>query len=119
MPQDLTTYGNNDVKVRHKHADPTLCSYTWAYRRCTLRNEIQREKIPRGNGTQCRLVLVKLKLTKPNKIIRKYYGTKLWTINATDAEWIECEHILKTNTIIGLKQELHRLTTKCIVATSK
>ena len=56
----ITTCGDSDVKQGRKHVDPAICLYSGAYLICTIGNEYLREKIPRGNGTICRLVSIKL-----------------------------------------------------------
>ncbi len=34
------------------------------------------------------------------------------TVNASDVEWVECEHINKTGTILQLKTQIHQLKCK-------
>jgi hypothetical protein len=41
--------------------------------------------------------------------MKKYYGRKVWTVNASDVEWVECEHINKTGTIIQLEAQIYQL----------
>jgi hypothetical protein len=36
---------------------------------------------------------------------------KVWTVNANDVEWVECEHINKTGTIVQLEAQIDQL--KC------
>jgi hypothetical protein len=34
---------------------------------------------------------------------------KVWTVNASDVEWVECEHINKTGTMIQLEAQIDEL----------
>jgi hypothetical protein len=34
----------------------------------------------------------------------------VWTVNASDVEWVECEHINKIGTIMQLKAQINQLT---------
>ncbi len=38
-----------------------------------------------------------------------FFGRKVWTVNASDVEWVECEHISKTWTIIQLEAQIDHL----------
>ncbi len=40
---------------------------------------------------------------------KNYYGKKVWTINANDVEWVECEHINKSGTIVQLEAQIDQL----------
>jgi hypothetical protein len=40
---------------------------------------------------------------------KNYSGRKVWTVNASDVQWVECEHINKTGTIIQLKAQIDQL----------
>ncbi len=53
-------------------------------------------------GTLCRVLDIKLKHNAPSNKCKIYYGKKVWTVNATDVEWVECEHANKnwTNVIV-------------------
>jgi hypothetical protein len=41
--------------------------------------------------------------------MENYYGKKVWTINANDVEWVECEHINKSGTIVQLEAQIDHL----------
>ena len=56
----ITTCGDDNVKYGTKHVDPALCLYIGAHLICTVGNEFLKEKVPRGNGTLCRLVSMKI-----------------------------------------------------------
>jgi hypothetical protein len=34
----------------------------------------------------------------------------VWTVNATDVEWIECEHVNKTGLILQFETQIHDVT---------
>ena len=38
-----------------------------------------------------------------HQVINTKTTTKVWTVNATDVEWIECEHVNKTGLILQLE----------------
>ena len=40
---------------------------------------------------------------------KTYYGRKVWTINANDVKWVECEHINKSGTIVQLEAQIDQL----------
>ena len=103
----ITTCGDSNVMSGHKHVDPALCLYKGAYLICTIGNEYLSEKVPRGNGTLCRLVSMKIKSNATSETFRKWYGKKVRTVKAEDVTWIECEHVIKTDGMIQLEKELH------------
>ncbi len=52
---------------------------------------------------------------KKNPVMYKwkiYYGKKVWTVNASDVEWVECQHINKTGTIVQLEAQIHQVRCK-------
>jgi hypothetical protein len=105
----LTTCGDADVKSGTKCIDPALCLYIGAFLICIIKNDFLKEKVPRGNGTLCRLVGMKLKNDGSKPIWRNYHGRKVWTVCAKDCEWIECEHVVKTSAIIELEKNIEFL----------
>jgi hypothetical protein len=58
--QILTTCGDADVMVGTKNIDPVLCIYIGVYLTC-IDNKHLKDKVPRGNGTMCRVIGIKLK----------------------------------------------------------
>ena len=50
---------------------------------------------------------------------KKYYGRKVVTVCAKDVEWIECEHVVKTEPIVRLEREINELTRKILSATKR
>ena len=99
------------MKHQNKGVDPALCLYVGAYLLCTLDNKFLREKVPRGNGTLCRLVSMKLK-DSASTHIKNYYGKKVWNVCAKDVEWIECKHSIKTDAIHQLDKKISDLQNK-------
>ncbi len=43
----------------------------------------------------------------------------MWTVNATDVEWVECEHVNKTGLILQLDTQIHDVTCQLDLATNK
>jgi hypothetical protein len=43
----------------------------------------------------------------------------VWTVNATDVEWIECEHVNKTGLILQLETQIHDVTSQLDSAEKK
>jgi hypothetical protein len=74
-------------------------------------NKHLEDKVPRGNGTLCTVIGVKLKHNPQSYRWKNYHGKKVWTVNANDVEWAECKHINKTGTIVQLEAQIDQL--KC------
>ena len=104
----ITTCGDADVMVGTKHIDPALCIYQGAHLIC-IDNKHLNSKIPRGNGTLCRVLGVKLKKNSTTYKWKNYYGKKVWTIDAKDVEYIQCEHVNKTGYILQLEAQIQEL----------
>jgi hypothetical protein len=106
----ITSCGDANVMMGTKHIDPALCLYTGAYLIC-IDNKHLTDKVPRGNGTLCRVLGVKLKDDAQSYKYKNYYGKKVWTVNAADVEWVECEHVYKSSFITQLESQIKEL--KC------
>ncbi len=104
----ITTCGDADVTWGTKHIDPALCIYVGAYL-IYIDNKHLKDKVPRGNGTLCKVFSVKFKHNPQSYKWKIYYGRKVWTINANDVEWVECEHINKSGTIVQLEAQIDQL----------
>jgi hypothetical protein len=91
-----------------KHIDPALCIYIGAYLIC-IDNKHLTAKVPRGNGTLCRVLGVKLKDDAQSYKCKNYYGKKVWTVNAADVEWVECEHVNKSSFLTQLESQIKEL----------
>ena len=115
----ITTCGDANVRHGYKCIDPALCIYIGAYLICVISNKSLTEKVPRGNGTLCRVVSLKLKTNAQSYRWKNYYGRKVWSVCAEDVEWIECEHVVKTGTIVKLELRLKELTHKLISSSKK
>jgi hypothetical protein len=61
--QIITTCGDADVTWGTKHIDPVLCIHVGAYCIC-IDNKHLEDKVPRGNGTICKVIVVKFKHNK-------------------------------------------------------
>ena len=54
-----------------------------------------------------------------HQVINTKTTTKVWTVNATDVEWIECEHVNKTGLILQLETQIHDVTSQLNSAQKK
>jgi hypothetical protein len=70
-----------------------------------------RNKVPWRNGTLCQVLGVQLKENAQSYKWKNYYGKKVWTVNADDVEWVECEHVNKTCLVAQLESQINDL--KC------
>ncbi len=104
--QIITTCEDANVMMGTKDIDPLLCLYLGAYLMC-IDNKHLKEKMPRGNGTLCQVLNVKLKHNAPSYKCKSNYGRKVWTVNAKDVEWVECEHVNKNGLILQLETQKH------------
>jgi hypothetical protein len=102
----ITTCGDASAMMGTKHIDPSMCLYLGAYLMC-IDNKHLKDKVPRGNGTLCQVLDVKLKYNAPSYKCKNYYRRKVWTVNAKDVEWVECEHMNKTGIILQLETQMH------------
>ena len=84
--QIFTTCGDANIKYYNKGVDPAICLYDGAYLLCTIGNQLLRGKMPRGDGTMCHLVAMKIKTNAITHKTKNIYKRKVWTINATDVE---------------------------------
>jgi hypothetical protein len=66
-------------------------------------------KVPWGNGTLCRVLGLKRKEDAQSYKCKNYYGKKVWTVNAADVEWVECEHVNKSSFITQLESQIKEL----------
>jgi hypothetical protein len=47
------------------------------------------------------------------------YRRLVWTVNATDVEWVECEHVNKTGLILQLETQIHDVACQLDLATTE
>jgi hypothetical protein len=66
-----------------------------------------RDKVPWGNGTLCRVLGVQLKKNAQSYKWKNNYGKKVWTVNADDVEWVECEHVNTTSLVAQLESQIN------------
>jgi hypothetical protein len=104
----ITTCGDADIMAGTKHIDPALCIYVGAHLIC-IDNKHLKVKVPRGNGTICRVIGIKLKEEPQSYKWKNYCGRKVWTVNASDVEWVQCEHINKIGTMKQLQAQIDQL----------
>jgi hypothetical protein len=71
----LTTCGDADVMSGTKHIDPALCIYIGASFIC-IDNKHMKDNVPRGNGTLCKVLGVKLKENAPSDKVKKLLWKK-------------------------------------------
>jgi hypothetical protein len=101
----ITSCGDANVMMGSKHIDPASCIYIGAYLIC-IDNKHLRDKAPWGNGTLCRVLGVQLKENAQSYKWKNYYGKKVWTVNAADVEWVECEHVNQTSLLSQLESQI-------------
>jgi hypothetical protein len=94
-----------------KHIDPALCIYIGAYLIC-IDNKHLTAKVPRGNGTLCRVLGGKLKDDAQSYKCKNYHGKKVRIVNAADVEWVECEHVNKSSFMTQLESQIKELKNK-------
>ena len=41
--------------------------------------------------------------------LKNYYRKKVWSVNADDVEWVECEHVNKAHLISQLESQINEL----------
>jgi hypothetical protein len=116
--QIITTCGDVNAMMGTKHIDPLLCLYVGAYLMC-IDNKHLKDEVPRRNGTLCQVLDVKLKHNAPSYKCKNYYERKVWTANATDIEWVECEHVNKTGLTLQLETQIHDVTFELDLATKE
>ena len=104
----ITSCGDAQVKVGTKHIDPALCLYVGAYVICVIDNSHLKDRVPRGNGTLCRVASLKLKEGKQRRL-KNYNGRKVWTVCATDVEWLECELANKPQEIVDQERDIDKV----------
>jgi hypothetical protein len=104
----ITSCNDADVMMGTTHNDPALCMYIGTYL-IFIDSKHLKDKVPRGNGTLCRVVSVKFRGNASSYIWKHYYGKKVWTVNAKDAEWVQCEHVHKPGHISQLELQINDL----------
>jgi hypothetical protein len=114
----ITTCGDANAMMGTKHIDPSSCLYLGVYLMC-IDNKHLKDKVPRENGTLCQVLDVKLKHNAPSYKCKHYNRRKVWTVNATNVTWVECEHMNKTGLILKLETQKHDATFQLDLATKE
>jgi len=73
-------------------------------------NDTLNETPPRGNGTLCKLISIKLKPDPSSMKIKTYNGQPVRTINAKDVDYLELELLDDTERIQTLRYQLESIT---------
>ena len=87
--QILTTCGDASCTIAdHKHVDPALLVYNGCVVIYTGDNSNLENVVPRGNGTRCEIVEVKLR-HRAETTTKNYYGKKVRTVLADQVEYLK------------------------------
>lgn len=90
LRQRIIELGDTDVRQGKKLISPHLCCYIGAYFMCNSNDNLKEQGT--GNGTQARLVRVKLRDNPISYGCEVWDGRKVWTVCASDVEFAEFEH---------------------------
>ena len=93
--------GDDDVKHKRTLVDPRLCCYKGAFLMCNSNKGLKEKGT--GNGTQCRLLKVKIRDHAESYMCKIWNNMKVWTVRASGVECVEFEHYPKTQTISNLE----------------
>ena len=109
----LTTCGDADIEYSgNKKADPSLCLYSGVNLIYTGDNSKMNEKPPRGNGTVCKFISVKIKENATSHRIKIYNNRKVWAVSIEDVEWITVELMDNTDEIDTVAKKVNDLEQK-------
>ena len=109
----LTTCGDADIEYSgNKKADPSLCLYSGINLIFTGDNSKMNEKPPRGNGTVCKFISVKIKENATSHRIKMYNNRKVWAVSIEDVEWITVELMDNTDEIDTVAKKVNDLEQK-------
>ena len=86
----ITELGDNDMRQGMKLISPHLCCYNGAHFMCNSNDNLKEHGT--GNGTQARLVRVKLRKNHPSYRCEIWDKRKVWTVCASDVAYAEFEH---------------------------
>ena len=90
MRRRIVQLGDNDMRQDTTLVSPHLCCYNGAYFMCNSNDKLKEQGI--GNGTQGRLIRVKLREDQTSYKCEVWDGRKVWTVCASDVEFVEFEH---------------------------
>ena len=100
----IVELGDDDVRCARKLIDPSLCCYNGAYFMCISNENLKTDGT--GNGTQGRLVKVKLKQFPTSYRWKIWDNKKVWTVCAKDVEYVQFAHHPKSHNIMTMEQKL-------------
>ena len=94
MMRRVLELGDDNVRIDRKHVDPCLRLYPGARFMCIDNDDLNEGPLEtrRGNGTQCRVVNIRLKDVAERRI-KTWDDRKVWTISCKDVEYIEFEKL--------------------------
>lgn len=95
MRRRIVQLGDNDMRQETTLVSPHLCCYNGAYFMCNSNDDLKEQGT--GNGTQGRLVRVKLNDNPTSYRCETWDGRKVWTVCASDVEYLEFEHYPRRN----------------------
>ena len=90
LRQRIIELGDSDLRQGTKLISPHLCCYVGAYFMCNSNDNLKEHGT--GNGTQARLVEVRLKANPASYGCEVWDGRKVWTVCASDVEYVKFEH---------------------------
>ena len=104
----LTTCGNASCTYDgHKHVDPARLVYNGCFVIYTGDNSHLENLVPRGNGTRCEIIEVKLK-HRAETTIKNYYGKKVRTVLADQVEYLKLKEIDEPKEMSEIKHAIIR-----------
>ena len=89
----------------HKHVDPALLVYNGCAIIYTGDNSNLENAVPRGNGTRCEIVEVKLR-HGAETTINNYYGKKVRTVLADQVEHLKLKKIDESKEMSDMKKAI-------------
>lgn len=113
LRQRIIELGDADLKQGTKLISPHLCCYVGAYFMCNSNDNLKEHGT--GNGTQARLVEVRLKANPASFGCEVWDGRKVWTVCASDVEYVKFEHYLRK----GESSRFFKLVPKKVTAVAE
>ena len=102
----MMTCGDASCTVQdHKHVDPALLVYNGCVVIYTSDNSQLECAVPRGNGTRCKIVEVKLR-QGVETTTKNYYGKKVRTVLADQVENLKLKKIDESKEMSDMKKAI-------------
>jgi len=89
----------------HKHVDPALLVYNGCVVIYTGDNSHLESAVPRGNGTRCEIIEVKLR-HGAETTTKNYYGKKVRTVLADQVEHLKLKKIDESKEMSDMKKAI-------------